>query len=168
MTWPIVWINVSHHLITILVFVITLNLYDSWLLSIGLTAASLILYLLLTVPVMIRLRIPIQVWRILAQRFPCSTEVNPGRVDFDGRGAINDCPVPLAVVAKEDALSVRILMVRFLRPKTITIPWDRMEILREWTNPDGDHVATVSFPKLRNCELVLPWQSEFTKFHERT
>ena len=110
---------------------------------------------------------PIDTWKMLVQRFPPTVKVTQENADSFGLGTLNGYSLGFALIGKKTALSVSISMVSFLRHKTIAVPWDQIDIQRVGTNPDGDYVAVVSFPKLHNCELVLPWRKKFTKLHDR-
>ena len=68
-----------------------------------------------------------------------------------------------ALVVEKTALTVSICKISFLWPRTITIPWDQIEIRRIGTNSNGEYVAVVSFPSLNGCDMVLPWRRKFAK-----
>lgn len=164
---PAFWLGICWYLSTIVVFAITLNLYGSWLVSIGLAVVWWIFYIVQVTPILTRLKMPINTWKALVQRFPRTVKVNQENADSVGLGTLNDLTLSFALVARNDTLSVRIFMVRFLWRDTITVPWNQIDIQRVGTNPEGDYVAVVSFPEFPDCELVLPWRKKFARFHDR-
>ena len=161
------WFKFCGLLSAVAVFVITRIVYESWLVSIGATTLWALFYLVQGTRTYYRLAMPIDAWKVLTRRFPCGKRITSVDADVSGRGALNGHPLVLEVIAREGALSVKVCVVSFLRNNTIAVPWDQIDIQRVGTNPDGDYVAVVSFPKLHNCELVLPWRKKFTKFHDR-
>lgn len=164
---PRTWIEIGWYLSTIAVFVITRNLYGSWLVSIGSAAVWALFYFIQGARIIFRLWMPIDIWRMLVKRFPPTVKVTQENADSVGSGTLNGCPLGFALIARKTELSVRISMVSFLRHKTIAVPWDRIEVRRVGTNPKGDYIAVVSFPEFHYCEMVLPWRKKFARFHDR-
>lgn len=102
-------------------------------------------------------------WKLLGRRFPCTRKATEQNADCVGFGTLNGCDLCFALVADKTALTVGIHKALFVRPKTIKIPWDQIEISRVGANYDGAYFAVVSVPSIHGCEMVLPWRRKFAK-----
>ena len=160
---PALWVGVGFYFSLVAVPTIVHAIYGSWVLSIGLTIVWTCLYFVVGSMSMSRLLMPIHLWKLLGRRFPCTRKVTEQNADCFGFGTLNGCDLCFALVADKTALTVGICKALFVRPKTIKIPWDQIEISRVGTNYDGAYVAVISFPSISGCEMVLPWRRKLAK-----
>lgn len=160
---PALWVGVAFYFSLVAVPSTAHAIYGSWVLSIGLTMVWTCLYLVIGSMSMSRLLMPIHLWKLLGCRFPSTQKVTEQNADCLGFGTLNGCDLYFALVADKTALTVGIRKALFVRPKTIKIPWDQIEISRAGTNYDGAYVAVISFPSIDGCEMVLPWRRRFAK-----
>ena len=160
---PAFWISVFFYLSSIAVLIVAQAVYGSWLLSIGLAIVWVGFYLVQGSKLLPRLLIPISSWKLLVRHFPPTRRVTETNADCIGVGTLEGCRLDFALVVEKTALTVSICKILFLWPRTITVPWDQIEIRRIGTNSNGGYVAVVSFPSLNGCDMVLPWRRKFAK-----
>ena len=158
-----VLISVFFYLSSIAVLAITQAIYGKWLLSIGLGVVWAYSYFVVGSLLLPRVTMPIRLWKLLATRSPRTRKANEKNADCLGMGTLNGCELYFALVVDRTALTIGVCQILFLRPKSITIPWDQIQIDRVGTNYDGKYVAVVSVPSIHGCEMVLPWRRKFAK-----
>jgi len=160
---PAFWVGLGFYF-SLFAIPITLHVvYGSWVLSIGLTIIWVYLYVIIGSMALPRLLMPIHLWRLLAARSQRTRKANEKNADCLGMGTLNGCDLYFALVLDRTALTIGVCKILFLRPKSITIPWDQIQMDQVGTNGDGEYVAVISFPFIHGCQIVLPWRRKFAK-----
>ena len=157
------WISTFFYLSSVAILVTVQNIHGNWLLSVGLVAVWIYLYLVIGSMALPRLLMPMRLWKLLASRSPHRRKANEKNADSLGMGTLNGCELYFALIVDKKALTVGVCQTLFLWPKSVTIPWDQIQIDRVGTNYDGKYVAVVSVPSIHGCEMVLPWRRKFAK-----
>lgn len=160
---PALWVGIGFYVTLVAVPAALHAVYGSWLISIGVGVVWAYSYFIAGCLILPRLTIPIHLWKLLASRSPHTRKANEKNADSLGMGTLNGCDLYLALIVDKAALTVGVCQTLFLWPKSVTIPWDQVQIDRVGTNYDGKYVAVVSVPSIHGCEMVLPWRRKFAK-----
>lgn len=157
------WCGLTVYLGSIAVLLILGAVLRDWIVAIGFALLWFATSFVLAALLVSIIEMPRQAWKALETRFPRKRKVNEELAECVGHGTLNGVEVYFAIIVDEAALSIRVCRVASLRPMVISIPWDRIEIVRVGLNSKRKYTALVTIPELWNCDIELPWRRHFPK-----
>lgn len=148
------------------IVIVLQQVYGFWLMSIGIAALWWMAWIWLAAFVISSEEFPHDSWKALGNRFPSGKRVTMENAYVFGIGTFCGNKQQIALMVNELRLIIGIWGVVGLRPRSISVPWQELELDGEGIDDSGERFASMSFKCDPEIKMTVPWKKRWSTYFE--